>query len=443
MNRAVSIVIAFVLAGLFCGSLAARESYVGASVVELKGKAEGGTLILYCPAHGKTPKYVSIETKKGQTAESVAQELAKTISEKDPFDWWGHLPKKEKVKYRAKGSRLVFSEAYVLAGTEQGLGIPPPPVSLSCTFRQGRFSLHWKNPSGEFDEVTTAMHFPFVGYGGRPAGKGFKGTKDTMRLNLARHAHRPDNADFRVIAWRGVTRGREGHLAYSGGTPSNAAAIHLDSPEYQDELYAIPFSGGIAPNWSPWVQGGAVGDHLELRQGTRKECLKQLPKGNRLRRPDQKPFYQLIRIKSSEATGGIYRQFLGLEPGKPYRVSVLLNTLAVEKIEEDWSLSFHAAVDGKDGKPLNAAQMSGEKALPDGHSGSGAGRIVRYGPEHTTEGKWVMSSSSPDAKNHGQEIGDLVLPEGRESITVWVRHQAEKAKGVGYLYVKLEDLSWR
>jgi hypothetical protein len=51
------------------------------------------------------------------------------------------------------------------------------------------------------------------------------------------------------------------------------------------------------------------------------------------------------------------------------------------------------------------------------------------------------TGQSADAPLPGREIGDITLPEKVDTITVWLRHQAEDSKGVGYLWIKLEDLS--
>jgi hypothetical protein len=40
--------------------------------------------------------------------------------------------------------------------------------------------------------------------------------------------------------------------------------------------------------------------------------------------------------------------------------------------------------------------------------------------------------------SYTNKTGDLVNKLG---IAVWLRHQAEESRGVGYLYIKLEDLS--
>ncbi|MFP4029412.1 MAG: hypothetical protein ACLFWL_16615 [Candidatus Brocadiia bacterium] len=79
--------------------------------------------------------------------------------------------------------------------------------------------------------------------------------------------------------------------------------------------------------------------------------------------------------------------------------------------------------------------------MPDGSSGPRAGRLVRYGPDHTTEGKWIKSITAPDDRSPGREIGDITLPAGVTSISLWARHSGENSSGVGYLWVKLEDLS--
>ncbi|MBS3763506.1 MAG: hypothetical protein KGZ25_09425, partial [Planctomycetes bacterium] len=121
--------------------------------------------------------------------------------------------------------------------------------------------------------------------------------------------------------------------------------------------------------------------------------------------------------------------------------SVILSTLKMDEAEGDWAFSFHATPDGAEGKDLTPEQMAGKTPLPDGSSGLEAGRLVRYDADHTTEGKWIKSTTDPDDRSPGREIGDITLPEGVTSISLWARHSGENSTGVGYLWVKLEDLS--
>jgi hypothetical protein len=160
-----------------------------------------------------------------------------------------------------------------------------------------------------------------------------------------------------------------------------------------------------------------------------------------IQKPTDKPFYQIVKTKKPEGKAGIWRKFLGLTPGHKYRVTALLNTLDMDKAKGQWSFSFHAARNAPGGKDFTPEQMSGEAALPDGSKGEKAGRIVCYGPGQTTTREWVYSSTDPAQRCPGREIGDITLPEKVDTITVWLRHQAEDSKGVGYLWIKLEDLS--
>jgi len=68
--------------------------------------------------------------------------------------------------------------------------------------------------------------------------------------------------------------------------------------------------------------------------------------------------------------------------------------------------------------------------LPSGQTGPEAGRITEFGPGKLT------------AKNEYEiRSADITLPEDSDSITVWLRHTGKGTSGVGFDWIKLEDLS--
>ena len=247
-----------------------------------------------------------------------------------------------------------------------------------------------------------------------------------------------------VVGWKGGSKDVD-YQHYA--TPSAPGLMHVTFSA-QDELFSLPFYRGIAPNWQPWIEGGAEEDG-EWSEGLRESAARRSEKqyGSRyflrIKQPGEKSCFQLVRTRRRGVAAGIWRKFLGLKPGHTYRVSVILSTLEMDKAEGDWYLSFHATASAKKDSTLAAEQMAGGAALPDGTKGPEAARIVCYGPGHTTKGEWLLSSTAPEDASPGRQAGDITLPDGVDTITVWLRHQAENSTGVGYLYIKLEDLSMK
>lgn len=102
--------------------------------------------------------------------------------------------------------------------------------------------------------------------------------------------------------------------------------------------------------------------------------------------------------------------------------------------------TFHAAANPASGEDLTPAQMAGEEPLPNGTKGKTAAQIARYDSRVTTEGKWVERfSSHPKPDN---PTGDITLPPGCDSITLWFRLEGNEAGDVvvGLDSVTLEDL---
>lgn len=149
-----------------------------------------------------------------------------------------------------------------------------------------------------------------------------------------------------------------------------------------------------------------------------------------------KPFYQLIKITSPDAIGGVKRKFLGLTPGHTYRISARLSTLEMDAAEGEWFVSLHATYNQPGGTELTTEQLCGLAMLPDGSKSAEAGRIALYGPGLTTKRTWEERSTGREWR--GFAAPDVVLPIGSDTITVWVRCRGVGAFGIDW--VKLEDL---
>lgn len=193
----------------------------------------------------------------------------------------------------------------------------------------------------------------------------------------------------------------------------------------------VPFTRGVAPGFETWALATPT-DAMKFEQGNLPgvEPAKEVRLGG-------KAFYQIINGRG-DFRGGVCRRFLGLSPGHTYRVGARLNTLT-SKVG-NWNFSFHAAPNPPGVEKLTAAQMAGVAGLPDGTNGAMAGQIACYDSALTTEGKWITRSSGTDGP--GKATGDITLPAGVTSLTIWFRLEGTNVSNcaVGLDSVTIEDM---
>ena len=388
------------------------------SSIPFNGVATGGELIV-ANVSGQNMRIAAIQTQPGESAESVASRLAEYINDNNPFGW------------NTGGRKIVSAEGgvlmglgggmgnYILAGTEMGLGIPSPAYSLTCTFdaKTNTVSLTWENPPGGYDKIESL-------------GPVLKGNATSVTRDLNKWSHPPDTNDWDI---RIISINNDLSTPFRGcRLASIAGAIHVSNGGgVQEELFGIPFRDGVAPNWKPWSVGGIP--QKQFVEGlVRSELVNTINNKEQGRQltinPTTKPFYQLIKTPPQGGSVGICRRFLGLLPGHTYRLSARLNTLEMNSNNPDWSFSLHAVADRKGTGKLTENQMAGLAALPDGEKGLTAGRIAYYGPGITTKGEYVTHSAN------------ITLPQDSNSITVWLRHTGKGTSGVGFDWIRLEDL---
>lgn len=390
-----------------------EKAVLATTEITLKGNAEGGILTLVRIPYRNCP-YASISTQAGESAKALAGRLAASIYNSDPFKWGGNF---EIIAKEGSLTLLGQPGSYAFAGTETGLGIPEPPTSLSGMYdmENEQIILNWQNPASGFDVIFIAEYvFLRPNYPSWPSYTRITGSEEKYVYQLK--DKKINSAYFFVIGiWDGV--------------PSSPGAIYLCNNS-QEELFGIPFTNGIAPNWRAWSTE-ANANKVQFEQAVRERYVHRADgrRYNPVRKPETKPFSQMIKTMSLGVKAGVWRKFLGLTPGHTYRISARLNTLEMDSAKSDWSFSLHAAYNGPGGTDLTVDQLSGLAALPDGSTGPAAGRIAHYGLQATTNGKWVKSSA------------EIALPAGVDTMTIWVRHSGSDSTGVGIDWVKLEDLS--
>jgi len=118
-----------------------------------------------------------------------------------------------------------------------------------------------------------------------------------------------------------------------------------------------------------------------------------------------------------------------------------MNTLQAN--EGEWTWSFHAASNPPGQSSLTPEQMSGTSELPDHTKGAAAGQIARYDYATATKGEWVLRASGADGP--GKPVGDITLPEGCDSLTLWFRLEGTNVTdtAMGLDSVAVEDLGKR
>ena len=308
--------------------------------------------------------------------------------------------------------------SWILGGTERGFDIPAAPADVSARYEAHKVTLSWVNPPvAAYDSLSVIYGgIPFAALPGTATQFVYEGQYGTGQLF--------ESTDVTFLV--------EG---CKGGTPSNGAGVRLRKHVLQDSLMNIPFAHGVAPSFRAWTRS-ALSAPVTPEEGV---APGMAPSVNP-RKFHGPGFYQVVR-GSGTFCGGVCRTFLGLPAGHAYRASARLNTLQAK--EGEWSWSFHAAANPPGLKGLTAEQMAGVAELPDHSKGGAAGQIARYDYAASTKGAWVPCSAG--AGSAGKSVGDITLPEGCDSITLWFRLEgtnvADTACGVDS--VALEDLGRR
>ncbi len=395
------------------------------------GSASGGTLVIANDLN-RNCKFVALETAPGEPARSVAERLAQAISEQNPFVWLGCVA--GRISPLPSGSSAITVSAsegilvgligscanYMTAGTEVGLGIPAAPSSLTCNYDPASktLRLRWRNPpSSAYESIRLVSNYHNYDWRAEDL---LPGTQDTYVFDMSTPFRSTYGAINDFDVWV---------IGVSHDIPSSAAALHVRG-RVQEELFGIPFARGVAPNWTAWSVGKTGGVRCE--EGQRDELMHKsgAARYNPVAAPDQKPFYQIMRTTGEHGgIGGIWREYLGLTPGHVYRLTVRVNTLDLGPDSGRWSYSLHAVAYHSSSPAITPEQMAGLLPLPDGSRGDPAGLIAGDDARRTTAGRYEECT------------GELVLPDGRDSITVWLRLSADRPDiKVAMDYARLEDL---
>lgn len=412
-----------------CSKIFGGSSLIATWDLTFKGSASGGSLVL-ARTRNRTVKYISIDTSPGESAESVVRRLAETINMNNSRDtkelqYDSHILWVGGFKAVAEQNTLKLPSwlhTYALAGTEKGLGIPQSPLSLSCTYNEEneKIQLNWINPHGGYDYLLVSCYW--TDFDNRITRR-IPGSSTNFTIDRKEIPINIEDMDFRVCGFR-------------DNIPSNMAAIHV-SGHSQEELFGIPFTDGIAPNWMAW----STAQEIDRNAFKQEEKFPNMQSYNPARALLTKPFYQVINAPSQGAFNGVYRKFLGLTPGHTYRITACVNTLEMDSVSGEWSLAVCATPSGSNGKDLTRQQLAGLAPLPDKNTGPNAGNIVSYARGKTTRRIFELSFSGSQTTGAHQNP-HITVPPGTDSITVWVRFKSSDPKGkIAFSGVKLEDIS--
>jgi hypothetical protein len=410
--------------------------------ITFTGEASGGTMML-CQSSRGMERCISVDTMPGEPAEQVISRLADAIEETNPFGWLivrnSKGPNRRSVT--ASGGTLILPGfcGYTIAGTEIGLGIPQPPHSLTCNFHPdtNTISIRWINPSpDEYDSIV-------IGFNRVIQGAHLSGKVESYDVNLIYEQSRNndndnDNELHKMLSQMGSPSYSLSDITADlnirvigtrNGIHSNVVAIHLKN-NIQEELCVIPFTSNIAPNWQPWVLDNNEGK-IHFEQGVRKEYAKITELSDPVNAPETKPFYQIIKTGDKGGTGGVFRKFIGLTPGHTYRIKTRVAVLS-EPNEKNWSVSVHAAPNAANKRNFTARQMADFDALPV------PGAAIKLAADHT-KGRFAEISTGHSID--GQEIKDITLPAGTDSIMIWVKCVGPSGLSAAIDWISLEDLS--
>jgi hypothetical protein len=359
---------------------------------------------------------VSIETQPGEAAESVARRLAEKINSQQPFS-----ERKEssdsvaRMAVEAKGSSISFNGVpgnYFVAGTETGLGIPPPPLSLSCRYdsETDRILIEWRNPAeAEYDSLSLFEN-------GLPAGV-LDGTATSHSLNRQGLIEERDieNLHLRLVGVR-------------DGVPSGCAAIYLHGNR-QEELIGFPYWNGLRPNWEEWSTGGEIVCEAKYRP----EAEANRPYPQYLRDATHQPFLQAVTVTGGESAG-ILRRFVGLKSGATYR-PILRLAASQQENKETAAVLLRATYElpedsGLAPLPSRAASAEG---IPGRHMISNRIEFADSGSSKETVWKQITASGN-------SEGGTLTLPEDCSSLIVWLGPEEGQSGSFLLDWIALEEL---
>jgi hypothetical protein len=436
------VVVCFILC---CRPSCGQASTVARTKISFKGTATGGTLLIGDTQNPQFVRYYSINTIVGESAESVVKRMAKEIVSSDTIIKFGRSGTQSLDDIASKfasGSTLIITGGpkWCLAGTETGFEIPKAPLFLSCSYNKAtqKLNVKWVNQEGVGKNDIIKIRWRYQ----LPNGKENRGSTLLPGSSTSFTIDRPTDVKTLLMdVWLMVIRYDNPSNISSSLIPSNITSIYITDNGYcQQELEGIPFTDGIAPNWTIWSNASKI-DKKSFEQFERTKEMRNDSSGLRTIFKFI-PFYQIIKAPAKGSSHGIYRKFLGLNPGHTYRLTACISTLDMDSIKNDWSFSMHAVPGKSGGKDLTARQMAGADSLPDGKQGLKAAQFASHGPTKTTKKDFDLDVTGTSKLDDGSTSSDITLSPDQDEITIWLRFKCDDPNGkVGFSGMQIEDIT--
>jgi hypothetical protein len=375
--------------------------------------------------NGPVCPVMTIQTLPGETPEAVAQKLAGAINAVQDTDATlgvvvvglspeKHLSMADGETLKMRTTLMVFT-----CGSETGLGIPRSPSSLTADWNSetNEIRIVWENRD-EYDRLTPRLPFWGVGVISADATDHVIPTSILSDSTFRDYFEKFGHLLFRLIAKR-------------DGIPSGAADLEI-RPNSIAEIYRVPFSGGVAPNWESWCIKGDRS--MQFYQGTRWQPTTTFD-SRQVSTPEKAPYYQVIEAQGGVVDGGLYRKFLGLTPGKRYKLNMRLQPTR-EGTGGDPSLTVNALCAPSIAGSLTERQMTGQAALPAAPDGAHFKQHVPF--QRNGSRKWLQLDKLEDVEPDAHAV---TMPEGCDTLHVWLRLQSNGAHAtVGMDWVELSKV---
>jgi hypothetical protein len=392
-------------------------------------EASGGVLVVGAPC-GPTPRSLVIATGPAESPESVVRNVAQVIN---ASQWPLCLHGSSVDVAEADGNRLTTRASILFtAGTETGLGIPPPPVFLTadCDVDKGELRLSWEN-GGKYERVDLWMSAYVLDHvDGGVTSHIFP--LERLLTSRAVSSYFEQSGHFLCrLTTTIVAKDRLSNDSFQAlSLPSGLAEVEV-RPSSMAEVYRSPFTGGVAPNWRSWhdtSQNAPV-----FRQETRWDPNEGSHRD--VRRPQDAPYYQVIEAQKGVVDGGLYRKFLGLTPGKRYKLNMRLQPTR-EGPGEDALLTVNALCAPSNAGSLTAQQMTAQAVLSAAPGGSQFKQEVPF--QRNSSRRWLQLDKLKDVEPDAHTV---TMPEGCDTLHVWLRLQSNGAHAtVGMDWVELSKV---
>lgn len=387
----------------------------------LKGKSAGGELVLtHIPElYGTHPNFV-VTNFPGDDSGTVLERLARAIVAS------GYVP--GEVEAVKKGDSLILPNGgiwrrddksieppmWIVGGNDRGFKIPPAPLFLSATYQSNQVILRWIN------EVAYDSLWVFGGVAMAMALEALPGDTERYVCDIRRLVP----LDW---PWPHGTNILLAVVGVKDGVPSTATAIRLVNFVRQEPVIDVPFSHGVVPGFRFWAH---------LPTGAKAECYQRILHPTPIGGGTEIWRLKYCQVFKGTGTGqmGLYRRWLGLQPGHAYRVSAHLNKLDTKAA--NLQVTLCAVQLPRRGEDLTPKQMAGEEALPDGKSGKNAGQLARC---DVTASPNNQQTEVPSGMKPLEPVaGEIMLSGDHDSIAVWCRVEIEDGQEVA---LRLESLA--